>query len=253
MDCQVFHVLLDDLARGLPMDITIRQRGLDHAGSCAECGKRLAEARWLTAALRAMAADDAFIEAPLHLEGVLLNAFEERMKIGAPARRFKVFSPVRLRWLAMAAAVIVLALGVGLTVKRERSDGGGARQPSTASATSKRVPPVAEERPAEPIIPDRPSAAEQGAGSDRGTSATSRPKSEGPARRVVWATDFLPLPYADDATPLGNAQIVRLQVANSDLASLGLPVNEESAAREITADVLVGEDGIPRAISLVRL
>ena len=56
---------------------------------------------------------------------------------------------------------------------------------------------------------------------------------------MVWATDFLPLPYADGAAPLGEARIFRLRLPNSALASLGLPVTSEDVPREITADVLV--------------
>jgi hypothetical protein len=63
----------------------------------------------------------------------------------------------------------------------------------------------------------------------------------------------LPLPYADNSGPLGDADIVRLTLPNSALASLGLPVSEESTAKDVTADILLGEDGIPRAISFVRL
>jgi hypothetical protein len=66
-------------------------------------------------------------------------------------------------------------------------------------------------------------------------------------------TDFIPLVAdATPATPLEGGQLVRVQVPRAALASLGLPLNAERGNEPVTADVLVGYDGLARAIRFVR-
>ena len=77
--------------------------------------------------------------------------------------------------------------------------------------------------------------------------------SRGPAAAAETATGFLPLPYS--GVPMTNGQLVRLQVPLAALASFGLaPIEAQdvSAAETVSADVLVGEDGLARAIRFVR-
>ena len=64
---------------------------------------------------------------------------------------------------------------------------------------------------------------------------------------------FIPLIYA--SVPMTNGQIVRLEVSRSALASYGaaaadVPGDRRSAT--VVADVLVGEDGLARAVRFVR-
>ena len=47
-----------------------------------------------------------------------------------------------------------------------------------------------------------------------------------------------------------DAAIVRVRLQRSALGALGLPVNEERAADWLQVDLLVGEDGQPRAVRL---
>jgi hypothetical protein len=66
-------------------------------------------------------------------------------------------------------------------------------------------------------------------------------------------TDFLPLPYS--SVPTTSAQLVRLQVPRAALARFGLaPIEmlDAPASETVPADVLVGEDGLARAIRFVR-
>lgn len=67
------------------------------------------------------------------------------------------------------------------------------------------------------------------------------------------ATDFMPLPYS--AVPLTNGQIVRLEVPRSALVSFGLlPVDsvDRAPGGTVLADVIVGDDGLARAVRFVR-
>jgi len=67
------------------------------------------------------------------------------------------------------------------------------------------------------------------------------------------ATAFFPLFYA--GVPMTEGQIVRLEVSSSVLASVGIApadVPGDGRSATILADVLVGEDGLARAVRFVR-
>ncbi|HLL72449.1 MAG TPA: hypothetical protein VK363_13490 [Pyrinomonadaceae bacterium] len=83
-----------------------------------------------------------------------------------------------------------------------------------------------------------------GAGSSGGATRPNEPES---------MTDFISL-VADQtpAPPLESGQLVRVQVPRAALASLGLPLNAERGNEPVKADVLVGYDGLARAIRFVR-
>lgn len=49
-----------------------------------------------------------------------------------------------------------------------------------------------------------------------------------------------------------SGQLIRVQIPRSALVSFGLPVNVERADAPVTADLLLGEDGLARAIRFVR-
>ena len=64
-------------------------------------------------------------------------------------------------------------------------------------------------------------------------------------------TDFLPLPHG--SVPLTDGQLVRLEVPRTALSEFGLaPESPELAEAAVLADVLVGEDGLARAVRFVR-
>ncbi len=63
---------------------------------------------------------------------------------------------------------------------------------------------------------------------------------------------FVPLPYAQSGVPLGQAVVVRVQLRASDLTSLGAPVPAGDPRQRIGADVLIGQDGVARAIHFLQ-
>lgn len=66
------------------------------------------------------------------------------------------------------------------------------------------------------------------------------------------ATDFLPLTFVDDSSTPQNGHIVRMKVSRSALIAFGVPMNMERAGELITADVMIGDDGLARAIRFVQ-
>jgi predicted permease len=87
--------------------------------------------------------------------------------------------------------------------------------------------------------------------------ATAPPVNQSSVRSgaaVLQATPFLPLPYSGVPMSEG-AQLVRLEVPRSALVSFGLaPVDgaPAGASETVFADVLVGEDGLARAVRFVQ-
>ena len=63
-------------------------------------------------------------------------------------------------------------------------------------------------------------------------------------------TDFIPVVY--DPTPIERGHLVRVRLPRSAIAAFGLPVNEQHADEPIKADVLVGDDGLARAVRFVK-
>jgi len=66
------------------------------------------------------------------------------------------------------------------------------------------------------------------------------------------ATDFIPLTYIADSAQMDSAHVVRVRMPRSALISLGLPMNYERASELVKADVLIGDDGLARAIRFIQ-
>lgn len=236
MNCEVFQTAIEDLERPGAVDDNTREALLTHAEACLACARRLDDVRKLSAALRALGRTDESKRAGEHLEAELRAAF--RVQARWRSRRS------RLRWWMAAAAVVALALaaGIGWRGARERSRGQAAKPPgfapSAVSGASQASPAAKPSRPPEKrtVQPER--------SVPRGPVLLAREQPE-------ELTGFLPLPYADPQAPLGSGEVVRIRLSESSLALLGVPVSEGAALRPITADVVVGEDGVARAIRFV--
>ena len=67
-------------------------------------------------------------------------------------------------------------------------------------------------------------------------------------REVV--TDFFPL--MDVAPPFESGELLRVNLAAGAMRVIGIPVDEDHLSDRIQADVLVGQEGLPRAIRFVK-
>jgi hypothetical protein len=95
----------------------------------------------------------------------------------------------------------------------------------------------------------------------RGEDAeTPRPSHLTPGRTRVEAVlaqatmrdaDFLPLPYAEPLRSTEARHIVRVSMTSGDEMILGMLPADRRSGQPFEADVLVGEDGIARAIRIV--
>lgn len=66
------------------------------------------------------------------------------------------------------------------------------------------------------------------------------------------ATAFLPLVEAESLAGIESGHIMRVEMPREALVSFGLPMNQERAGELVKADVLLGDDGVARAIRFVR-
>jgi hypothetical protein len=179
---------------------------------------RMAEAQALRA-LKALKQADADCEASPATEARLLTAF--RTNQPAPKRA----TP----WLIPAA----LAAAVLLTVLLARFAGGrGETRPVRNPTPVVEMPQTTVQEKEVAAMPERKHVAR----------SQARPPLE-----IV--TEFFPL--MDSAPPLGRGQLLRVAVPASAMRSVGLPVREERLDEPVQADVLIGEEGMVRAIRFV--
>ena len=66
------------------------------------------------------------------------------------------------------------------------------------------------------------------------------------------ATEFLAMPYAPRFTAEDRGHVVRVRLPREAMLTVGLPVNQDRISTSVKADVLIGEDGIARAIRFVQ-
>ncbi len=168
-------------------------------------------------ALQALAENDRDKEAPLEVEARLLREFHSRRVIH------------RWRWVVTASIAAGVVLAVLLSTNR------GSKPVVIAAPPLIQVP---RQEPA-PVV-----AAVVAQAPRKAARKIARPQ----AREVV--TDFFPL--MDPAPPFERGQMLRVQLPAAAMRTVGLPVREDHLADPVQADVLVGEEGMPRAIRFVR-
>ena len=255
MNCQNFETTINDLARDQIMDAMVRDSALEHASACARCAVRLADERMLTAGLRRLAASAGAEEAPARVGAQLLAALREQKTIAPSTTVVNRYSH-RLRRLAIAAAAAILVVFALAAIRFNQSDRiervEQARKLNLKDqlAGPSKTRPV--ERQPELAIGNQP----------RSTPKIPRRNLIGQTKRPPRApdtnvpreiaTDFIPLVQGDSLNLMESGQLVRVELPRSALVSFGLPMNMERANQRVKADVVVGNDGLARAIRFVR-
>ena len=245
-----------------------RNIALAHVEHCPVCAARLAELDPLTAAFRAIRTSDATKQAPERLESHLLTAYRQQpAKVTAMPLPRTASVPRWNRWL-LAAAAIVIAVCLALFSFPLESHPRAAEQaysgmpnlsiqikpvaPQTvAPAQNSVVAGVPKERSI--TIPRTRNVSYQALGKPKPSPSNinTRSKGDSTTRREI-ATDFLPLPIGYSLPMTEGGQVMRVQLPRTALSSFGLPVDFNRASELIKADVVVGNDGIARAIRFVR-
>ncbi len=218
MTCEMFNSIVDDLARGGFCEE--EAEALDHVKICPGCAQRLAEAQTLTLALQRAAEAWEPKEAPPEVERLLLIRFRQQRNLVRWHRR-------KQHWIMGAvAAGIVLMVGLSFWLAR----------------------PVPAHRYSSPAMESPRQPAKQSAP----PSLVPSPAVEAENPQPAEDSEFLPLPSAEDAPPVTEEQVVRISVPASALQEIGFPVSASTTSEEVTADILIGEDGIARGIRIVQ-
>ena len=187
------------------------------------------EERLLTDLLREVAAADAAVAAPDDLEHRALSRWE-RSLLGN-VRRTATSSAAHLKLaFALAAAAVLLLIGAPPRTPNVIKP---APAKATAASTAPAVPSIAQESASMAPQPATLSA-------KRSARRAASPKNVN--------VDFVPLvPMAADELS-GSFQIVRVQMPRAALGALASTVDVGSADDPVQADLLLGEDGMARAI-----
>jgi hypothetical protein len=290
MNCKELEGLINDLARSRMMDAALRESVYAHTSDCAVCASRLAEEKQLTVGLRALAILDENKKASQTTEAHLLNAFRKRneaarataaphnveslssLSTSAPANRLR-----KARWAMAVAAMILLMLAliawriqnphkeaaaVGETAtqsqpkqveqnpKKEGVANPPAPMPNNPALYGKIPDQSATKRPERKTTTKDLGRMNQRLASDQTNHKPSKPLAQ-PAQEEI-ATSFISLTQGYTLPMSEGGQVVRVELPRSALASFGLPVNAQRLNEPVKADVVVGNDGIARAIRFVR-
>jgi hypothetical protein len=214
MKCQDFEQHLRQFAGGGTQagDNTL----LEHAQNCPNCSQRLAEEQRLQQLLLRLSGSFRELKPSSRIQEEIREAYRSRIQAAqrqaaAPQRKA---SP---RWL-VAAAAIVLAVAAGWLYRTTN-------------------------------IPWSPDARnEQGSVSDPSLNRT--PEIQLPAERMY--SEFIPIGNCRSVDCLDRAHMMRIDLPRSSVSYFGIPKTKiRSRGDRIAADVLVGEDGIARAIRFV--
>ena len=65
-------------------------------------------------------------------------------------------------------------------------------------------------------------------------------------------SDFIPLPYAGEAGPAEDGNLIRVEMPRSALMALGVPVVDGEAGEPVEAEVLLGMGGAPQAVRILQ-
>lgn len=255
MNCRQFDQVVVDMARDVSVEGTA-QGAVDHARACLRCAVRLSEHRKLAAALRAVNAATSKEQAPASVEHSLRRAFRGEFDALRPATSVQAASPQRssaLAWWVWPVAVAAILL-LGLVVERRLRTAAPVQRVARASS-----PPVTDKKAA---AFGNGNAQTGSAIVRRGVSLPRRTASYGRPAKQVAAPDktatgevtmrFYPLPYGSGLGLDEGWGLVRVQLPRASLASLGVPVSGGSANEMLTADVVVGQDGLARGIRFVQ-
>ncbi len=279
MNCQDFESIVLELVRGEAGSSAEAAGGQAHAAICARCAALLSEQQNLAVGLEALASQTEEERAPERVEAALRLKFRNRNARAArlpsqqrrgPAQTWiaEIFRS-RLAW-AMTAAVVVAAISIVIAERfRVKPD---AAPLAHGQSQSQSHPPVM------PITPHPGRAAIHSGALSRSRQTQSAAMNVEPfsnhqathrfaarkqgSRRAPTpsqsandeaVTAFYPLPYGSGLGLDEGWELVRVNMPLSALASLGIPVaDEQSSTQLVKADVVLGQDGMARAIRFVQ-
>jgi hypothetical protein len=256
MNCHGFENVVHELARDQMLEASAREQAILHVRECEHCCLILNEQLNLTAHLRQLSADVQTVQVSPVIEDRLLAEFR--------SINTQMFNSTRFRWgyaYAAAAAVLLITLTVVAIrsgkpnhvpfVQREVAvapTGSIEAQKQPLPREVQKVAPgtvtkPAVKRKAKPVRPRDVKPLEAIAQTVREAGGVSD---------TEITTEFIPVGYSNPAILQDGGQVVRVELPRYAMARFGLPVNMDRYDEKVKADVLMGVDGLARAIRFVQ-
>lgn len=268
-----------------PRDLATREAE-DHAKQCRRCAARLTDQRTLTAALQAVSQLASHVSAPPHVEEALLEAFRRSHETQSVRRRDESVANKAIgsaswhRWAGLAAAAVFALVSVGMAwtwwssrsatapvvgAAATTSPGGTRERGDQRSAEGKRAAAVPSVVNPDSLVVDSVALPQTGpAEAPRSLVPPRQPAGVLPADTsdpadtshfhwVSWAASAAGLSETSvPSSEIDTAPMVRISVTRAALVALGvLDTGTGDPAAVLEADVIVGEDGLARAIRIV--
>jgi len=187
---------------------------LEHLRECTACARRMNEHRRLLADLSALREEWRSVEAPARVEHSVVAAFRSQ----AAFRRAR---SLRHSWVPLftwaSAAAFLVALALLLVRPHEPPAAHHLAHPGGVQLA---------------VLP----------------AATATPDT---AADDADADGFIPLPDAQRIAPSDTMNVVRVEVPRSAMLAVGLSVSPDRVSELVEADVMMGSDGLARAVRFI--
>jgi hypothetical protein len=260
MTCREFS----DLAEGLTLAELAKsddEQLVAHGRECANCSNWLQGRQALAGAMQNLRSATSGMEAPLAVEYAVMRAFRQQLQ---PVATQSEAAPIKLprglspffgrRAYAALAAVVAIALGLGVWFWRQQAESSGPQAVQTygrsVSQSSSSPPSAANtaERPSAPaqasssprLTPDRESSSKLAA-----RQASTDVSSQQSLARFAQAQGYVPMMLCDPLSCSGDEAVMRVELPASSVDG------SRDASEPLMADVVVGDDGLVRAIRIV--
>lgn len=267
MKCNNVESVIQEMARNQMVDAAIAEKALAHIGNCTECEARLDEQHSISNGLRALAGSYKDVEAPARVEAALLESFRrftqpvENIPDKSTGSFEKSFHTYIIKYAAAAAILLILGIAVwqlervfSKENKEQAVNPQPVEQPEQQQQERKEVPQEPQKKRASGIAKIQPTLRNkpQRAGIVSTVSRNRDSIAESFTGKSEIATEFIPLAAFENISEMDRGRLLRVQVPRSTLLSFGLPVNGARSNEPVMADVLIGDDGLARAIRFVR-
>ena len=250
MNCSDFEMNVRVLVRGELIDAARRESILGHAANCPECSDSLAGEQAFMAGVRAVVAELVQQKAPAHVGRTLLTAFREHNSTVAHNTVVPMAAKLTGHWrlhAAAAAILIMVSMSAIFWIYSRSSVETGAAPIASATLVTDDKHSSSSATPSDKHYAEL-SGEVMGAAPHRSSHRATRHRS----KAAEELTEFFPLMEGIDLNSLEAVQSVRVELPASALNDLGLQAGREVPTGPVKADVLLGIDGLARAIRFVR-
>ncbi len=218
MTCQEFLAIRRDYTRRQWLSEAGFRDAKLHLAECPACREWAASESALTTALADLSRQSTAAAAPPQVESAVMAAFARHKQ----ARRHAIWR--KAAWaVPLAAGLLLFAL---------------LRPKQPAPQIAREIAPA----PAPAVAPENPA---------RVAAAEPRRATRPVVRNTEYVTDFVPLRFGKPLESGEPVMVVRMELQGSQLRKLGLPVAPDDASGTVKADVLLGGDGLAKAIRFV--